>query len=177
MKAERIARVAHEVNRAYCAALGDESQLPWDEAPEWQKTSAINGARHHVEQVRDGKAAAPEYSHVLWMEEKLATGWSYGPVKDPDKKEHPCMVPYDQLPPEQRAKDHIFTAVCRELRVESCAMNELLRELRPWLERAYDEAAAKHDSCGEFYTDYGLYEVMQETKRLMERIDEELRNE
>jgi hypothetical protein len=40
-----IARVCHEVNRAYCTSLGDESQLPWDSAPQWQKDSAINGVR------------------------------------------------------------------------------------------------------------------------------------
>lgn len=38
-----IARVCHEVNRAYCAALGDLSQPPWADAPEWQRKSALNG--------------------------------------------------------------------------------------------------------------------------------------
>lgn len=37
----------------------------------------------------------------------------FGPVKDPERKEHPCFVPYDQLPAAQRAKDHIFNAVVR----------------------------------------------------------------
>lgn len=38
---EEIAKVCHEANRGYCKALGDDSQLPWDEAPQWAKTSAI----------------------------------------------------------------------------------------------------------------------------------------
>ncbi len=105
---EICARAAHEVNRAYCLTLGDTSQLPWDEAPDWQKSSARSGVANVL---HDG--VGPEQSHIGWMKEKEATGWKYGPVKAPEKKEHPCMVPYDQLPPEQRAKNMIFCAVVR----------------------------------------------------------------
>lgn len=101
------ARTAHEVNRAYCAALGDESQLPWDEAPSWQKASALVGVRGYWE----GEITSPEESHASWMKVKEADGWKYGPVKDPEKKEHPCMVPYSELPAEQRVKDYLFQAV------------------------------------------------------------------
>jgi len=54
-------------------------------------------------------------SHDSWLEEKRRDGWKYGPVKDPERKEHPCFVPYEQLPPEQRAKDYIFQGVARSL--------------------------------------------------------------
>src|SRR5438105_262770 len=36
---EACARAAHEVNRAYCLALGDASQVAWEDAPEWQRSS------------------------------------------------------------------------------------------------------------------------------------------
>jgi len=104
-KKEACARAAHEANRAYCLALGDTSQPAWEEAPEWQRTSALNG----VDGVLSGNT--PRESHESWLEEKTATGWKYGPVKDPEKKEHPCFVPYDELPPEQRQKDHVFVGV------------------------------------------------------------------
>ncbi len=106
-KVEAAARAAHEANRAYCLALGDASQPSWDNAPEWQRSSAIKG----VEGVLRGNT--PEQSHECWLEEKRATGWKYGPVKDPDKKEHPCFVPYSELPAAQRFKDHIFVTVVR----------------------------------------------------------------
>ena len=48
MKVEEIARVAHEVNRAYCQALGDDSQPAWEVAPQWQRDSAINGVTFHI---------------------------------------------------------------------------------------------------------------------------------
>lgn len=108
---DRIARVCHEVNRAYCAALGDRSQLPWDEAPEWQKASARKG----VEFIIDNPDAGPESSHESWLLQKASEGWGYGPVKDEFKKEHPCYVPYDKLPVEQKAKDYIFGAIVRSM--------------------------------------------------------------
>lgn len=106
-----IARVAHEVNRAYCQALGDDSQAPWDEAPQWQRDSCVHGVELHSE-----KDVGPEASYESWMAEKAAAGWTYGEVKDPENKKHPCMMPFDQLPQEQRAKDHIFRAVVHALR-------------------------------------------------------------
>lgn len=42
---------------------------------------------------------------AAWVSYKAADGWRYGPFKDPVAKTHPCMVPYDKLPPEQRVKD------------------------------------------------------------------------
>lgn len=112
MSPAQIAAVCHETNRAYCAALGDNSQPAWADAPEWQRTSAIKGVEFHLA----NPGSPPSRSHEEWLKEKEATGWKYGPVKDPEKKEHPCFVPYDQLPPEQRIKDSLFIAVVDALR-------------------------------------------------------------
>lgn len=106
MNISQIARVCHEVNRAYCKSIGDNSQASWEEAPQWQRDSAIKGVEFH----QSGETT-PEQSHESWMREKVETGWVYGPVKDPEKKEHPCMVPYNELPIEQRTKDYLFKAV------------------------------------------------------------------
>jgi hypothetical protein len=106
---EQCAKAAHEVNRGYCAALGDDSQPPWSDAPDWQKDSARNGVRAAL-----NPDQTPEMSHQGWMAQKEAEGWVFGEVKDPEKKTHPCMVPYDQLPESQRAKDSIFINVVRQ---------------------------------------------------------------
>jgi hypothetical protein len=111
MKPEDIARVCHEVNRGYCAALGDTSQVPWEEAPDWQRQSAIKGVEFNLA----NPDAPPSHSHDSWLAEKRATGWKYGPVKDAEKKEHPCFVPYEELPAEQKAKDYLFKATVRAL--------------------------------------------------------------
>ena len=44
---------------------------------------------------------------------KKADGWQFGMVKDAEKKEHPCMVPYSLLPEQQKAKDLLFGTVVR----------------------------------------------------------------
>lgn len=53
----------------------------------------------------------PSDSHESWLKEKELSGWKYGPIKDPEKKEHPCFVPYDELPVEQKVKDYLFKQV------------------------------------------------------------------
>lgn len=103
----KIAEICHEVNRAYCHSIGDTSQPSWENAPQWQKDSAIVGVKFHLE-----NQTTPEQSHESWLQQKIEDGWVYGDVKDPDKKTHPCIVPYHQLPPEQRSKDYLFKAVC-----------------------------------------------------------------
>lgn len=49
------------------------------------------------------------------MAQKANDGWVYGPVKDPEAKTHPCMVPFDELPYVQRKKDAIFRAMVHAL--------------------------------------------------------------
>lgn len=111
MNKENIAQVAHEINKAYCESIGDNSQLSWNDAPEWQKSSAINGVQFHL----DNTNAPPSASHDSWLKQKEGEGWKYGPVKDAEKKEHPCYVPYEQLPTEQKSKDFLFKQVIHSL--------------------------------------------------------------
>lgn len=111
MQTEDIARVAHEINRAYCLAIGDASQPAWEDAPDWQKESAVRGVEFH----QSNPDAGPEASHENWMADKSEDGWRYGPAKNPEAKEHPCMVPFGELPEQQRAKDFLFRAVVHSL--------------------------------------------------------------
>lgn len=107
---ENAAILAHEANRYYCIAIADNSQPSWPEAPEWQRISALSG----VQQIIDNPNTTSEQSHENWLKDKIADGWVYGEVKDPEKKTHHCIVPYADLPPAQRMKDAIFGAVVRE---------------------------------------------------------------
>lgn len=106
-----IAAVCHEANAAYCSTLGDRSQVTWGLAPDWQRESAIAGVKKHLE--RD---LNPRQSHESWLSQKLRDGWTYGPVKDPRTKQHPCMLPYDELPESEKLKDHIFGAIVHAFR-------------------------------------------------------------
>lgn len=108
---ERIARVCHEANREYCKTIGDNSQAEWKDAPQWQRDSAVQGVMFHLENHRHRVEPNPAASHENWLKQKTEEGWKYGPVKDPAKKEHPCCVPYHQLPVDQRMKDYIFGGI------------------------------------------------------------------
>mgnify|MGYP000570722776 CR=1 FL=1 len=119
-----VAALCHTLNREYCRAIGDNSQPKWDNAPEWQKQSAVKGVEFNLANP-DAPASA---SHDSWLEEKRAAGWKYGPEKDPEKKEHPCFVPYEELPVEQQVKDHLFKSV--------------VASLAPLVEREPEKAAA-----------------------------------
>lgn len=110
MNIERIAELCHEVNRAYCIAIGDDSQVPWNDAPDNIKASAVDGVKAHLKE-----PLTPEESHQRWCDFKVADGWVYGLVKDVVAKTHPCLVPYSELPSEQRVKDYLFAAVVRTI--------------------------------------------------------------
>ena len=110
---EQIAKSCHEANRNHCVRIGDTSQVAWEEAPEWQKQSARNGVEAHLNTLADGGEPKPEESHEGWLKEKTDDGWVYGEVKDADKKTHPCCVPYDELPDDQKEKDAIFIGVVK----------------------------------------------------------------
>lgn len=108
---ENIARTCHEANRAFCISQGDTTQPHWEDAPEWQKESARAGVRLHLHAY-----ASVEQSHESWMKQKTDDGWVYGETKDAEKKTHPCIVPYSELPPEQRFKDYLFRSIVHEFK-------------------------------------------------------------
>ena len=108
---EMIAKVAHEVNMAYCKSIGDDTQVSWEDAPDWQKESTIKGVELHLA----NPDTTPEQTHESWLAQKQADGWKYGEVKNAETKEHPCFRPYSELPIEQRTKDFLFKQVVSSL--------------------------------------------------------------
>lgn len=104
---QHIAEICHEANRAYCITRGDLSQKPWGHADDWQKESAIKGVKFALEH----PFGHPSGQHDAWSKDKLASGWKFGPVKDAEKKEHPCLVPWSELPSAQKRKDVLFKAI------------------------------------------------------------------
>ena len=100
----KVARVTHQLNKAYCEMLEDNSQLDWERSPQWQKQSAVDGVLFHSQ----NPDASDSASHDNWMKDLAKAGWTYGPEKSPEKREHPCMVPFDELPVTQQLKDKLF---------------------------------------------------------------------
>lgn len=43
--------------------------------------------------------------HEVWAQNRMNEGWTYGPVRDDQKRQTPCLVPYEELPEEEKAYD------------------------------------------------------------------------
>jgi ryanodine receptor 2 len=44
-------------------------------------------------------------AHDIWARQRLADGWRYGPRRDDARKEHPSLVPYEELPESEKEYD------------------------------------------------------------------------
>lgn len=53
----------------------------------------------------------PEEAHNSWMESYFEMGWKYGEKRDVEKKTHPDLLPFYDLPQDERDKDAIFLAL------------------------------------------------------------------
>jgi hypothetical protein len=107
IKLNDIARVCHEANRAWCISNGDNSQAGWEDAPDWQRQSSIESIIFRIENPN----AKLSSQHDQWMKDKIEAGWVWGPVKNEATKEHPCIVPYEELSEFDKRKDALFAAI------------------------------------------------------------------
>lgn len=44
-------------------------------------------------------------THEVWARERMAQGWRFGPNRSDARKEHPCLVPYEELPESEKVYD------------------------------------------------------------------------
>ena len=105
---EQIAEIAHEANRAYAKCIG-EKKPRWDDTTAEVKAAAIDGVAFRLTH----PWASPEEQHEQWAKFKKDTGWTYGATLDAKKKTHPCLLPYAELPVEQKLKDSLYTNVLK----------------------------------------------------------------
>jgi len=111
-KRRQIAMMCHQANKAWCEINGDTSQKDWFDAEPWQRESAIKGVEFRLANPEAGDDA----QHNAWLSDKMKDGWKYGPVKDAEKKEHPCIVQFNALPEFQKKKDALFCAIVDTLK-------------------------------------------------------------
>jgi len=100
---EPIARLAHDVYRAYMTGAAKVS-LPFDSLDPHTKESLLDG----VKGVLEGAVTTPQQSHENWMRFKADAGWIHGEEIDHERKQHPCICSFEQLPITERMKDYLF---------------------------------------------------------------------
>ena len=78
---------------------------------EWSKRNKnfrdqmINVIKHYY---NIGSIPTPEEAHNSWWREYEKMGWKCGKVRDVINKTHPDMIPYEDLPQDEKEKDAIF---------------------------------------------------------------------
>jgi RyR domain len=109
---EQAARVCHAAHCALQAVQGESLPSPpgLDDLPAELRRIVIEGVRA----ARQGETA--ELLHARWVRAMAALGWTWGPERDPEGRRHPNMVPFWDLPPDERDKDELFAANATVLR-------------------------------------------------------------
>lgn len=46
-----------------------------------------------------------ENVHEVWSQNRIKDGWKYGEVRNDARKETPCLIPYNQLPENEKEYD------------------------------------------------------------------------
>ena len=111
MEPKDIARVAHEACRALLQIHGDQAQPAWHAAPVWVKKTMIDAVEFLIANPEAGYKSLQDN----WLAEKIRDGWKLGKKKDAERKTHPFMVPFDQLPKEQQLKDQLIWSIVAAL--------------------------------------------------------------
>lgn len=130
-QAERIAPILHQDYRDGLPAheKGGHYDVPYDALDEEGKAANVAAATRIAEilalagftlavgqatpdqeaKIRDFLENNKEFlaaaEHEGWMDQRRMEGWTYAPVRDNAAREHPLLVPYAELPEEQKEKD------------------------------------------------------------------------
>lgn len=107
---EDAARICHSAIMAISSCIG-EPCIGYDSLGE----SVRAGIRETIHLVLRDPRTTAEMLHVKWMTDRISEGWQYGPSKSYTSMQHPCLVPYSELPLIQKVKDSIFISVVESL--------------------------------------------------------------
>ena len=105
----KLAELAHEVQRVVGTMFRRPLEPKWSEAPLWKRANTINS----VARILAHPEATPADDHNLWLAYRLVEGWRHGSEENHEMREHPDMVPWDQLGPEQKLRDTLFLEAVR----------------------------------------------------------------
>ena len=79
-------------------------QSVWDYQPQPIDMSKVMLSDDFIEL----REAIAENAHEVWAEARMLEGWTYGPVRDDEKKQHPDLVPYSSLSDSEKEYDRIM---------------------------------------------------------------------
>lgn len=87
--------------------------MTWAELPEEKKVLAQTAVLVIWMRLTAGEDLTPQEAHRIWMIGKLNNGWTHGKEFCDEKKTHPCIVPFEELPPIERLKDELWITLIK----------------------------------------------------------------
>jgi len=111
MDIHQVALIAHEAGRMMQIVNGDPVSPTWDCLPNTDRERIVNGVCFALRK----ESPSPEEMHENWCKDMYADGYEAGEVLDRENLIHPNLVPYDQLPAPQQAKDALFGGIVSSL--------------------------------------------------------------
>lgn len=108
LKGEKIAKLIYEATRVEADWSG-RSIVPeeWERREEKFREQFVNIINKYIS---SDKLPTPSKAHASWMHSYFKMGWKYGKTRDTNKKTHPDLIPFEELPRDERDKDAIFLA-------------------------------------------------------------------
>lgn len=105
---ERVAKWIYEATRVE-AEWSERSIVPeaWEDRDDKFRKQFVDIIGKYL---AADKLPTPEEAHDSWMDAYFIMGWKYGEKRDTTAKTHPDLLPFDQLPKDERDKDAIFLA-------------------------------------------------------------------
>ena len=111
MHALSIARIAHDADRSLCALHGDMTTPGWFQLDDVHRENARVGVAIAVSM----PDATPEQLHGVWLKDRKADGWRFGPQYDGLGKRDPLIRPWSRLTRLTQLREQLFVAVVRAL--------------------------------------------------------------
>lgn len=118
---EIMAATIHNCIWTWSRLNGEHSMLNWQMTGD--RMHIINEVKDYLEKKANKKKYTAKQWHTEWYESSLKDGWDYAPIANANKKLHPYMVPYDELPAYAKMKSIIFVTLCDKLSTVETMMN------------------------------------------------------
>lgn len=81
------------------AAPGGDTPAPYMPAPRDTSGVRLTGEMSALTE------ELAKNTHEVWAAQRIVEGWRYGPCRDEERREHPGLVPYEDLPDSEKDYD------------------------------------------------------------------------